>query len=56
LLSKNVKIKIYRTVILFVVLYGSEVWPLTLRKKHRLRKIFELWRDEVSGKDYKRGL
>jgi hypothetical protein len=31
LLSKNLKIKIYRTVILPVVLYGCEIWSLTLR-------------------------
>ena len=37
LLSKNVKIKIYRTIILPVVLYGCETWSLTLREKHRLR-------------------
>jgi hypothetical protein len=40
LISKNVKIKIYRTVILLVVLYGCETWSLTLREEHRLR-IFE---------------
>jgi hypothetical protein len=33
----NVKIKIYKTVILPVVLYGCETWSLTLRKEHRLR-------------------
>jgi len=37
LLSKNVKIKIYRNVILPVVLYGCETWSLTLREKSRLR-------------------
>jgi hypothetical protein len=40
LLSKNAKIKVYRTVILPVVLYGCETWSLTLREKHRLR-VFE---------------
>ena len=40
LLSKNLKIKIYRTIILPVVLYGCETWSLTLRKERRLR-IFE---------------
>jgi hypothetical protein len=35
--SSNIKIKIYRTVILLVVLYGYETWWLTLREKHRLR-------------------
>jgi hypothetical protein len=40
LLSKNTKIKIYRTVILPVVLYGCETWSLTLREEHRLR-VFE---------------
>jgi hypothetical protein len=37
---KNLKIKIYKTVILPVVLYGCETWSLTLREEHRL-KVFE---------------
>ena len=40
LLSKNKKIKIYRTIILPVVLYKYETRSLTLREKHRLR-VFE---------------
>ena len=40
LLSKNIKIKIYRTVILHVVSYGCETWSLTLREKYMLR-VFE---------------
>jgi hypothetical protein len=52
-----VKIKIYKTVILPVVLYGCETWPLTLREEHRLRvfenrvirRIFGPKRDEVTG-------
>jgi len=40
LLSKNLKIKVYRTIILPVVLYGCETWSLTLREEHRLR-VFE---------------
>ena len=40
LISKNLKIKIYRTVILPVVFYGCETWSLTLRDEHRLR-VFE---------------
>jgi hypothetical protein len=40
LLSKNLKIKIYITIILTVVLYGSETWSLTLREERRLR-VFE---------------
>jgi hypothetical protein len=39
-LSNNIKIKIYRTIILPVVLYGCETWSVTLREKHRLR-VFE---------------
>jgi len=39
LLSKNIKIKIYRTIILPVV-YGCETWSLTLREEYRLR-VFE---------------
>jgi hypothetical protein len=57
LLSRNVKIKIYKTIILPVVLYGCETWPLTLREEHRLRvfenrvlrRIFGPKRDEVTG-------
>ena len=37
LLFKNTKIKIYRTIILPVLLYGCETWSHTLRDKHRLR-------------------
>ena len=40
LLSKNLKIEIYRTVILPVGLYGCESWSLTLREERRLR-VFE---------------
>jgi hypothetical protein len=39
-MSKNLKIKIYKTVILPVVLYGCETWSLVLREEHRLR-VFE---------------
>ena len=57
LLSKNLKIKIYRTIILLVVLYGCETWSLTLREERRLRvlekmvlrRIFGPKRDEVTG-------
>ena len=57
LLSKNLKIKIYRNIILPLVLYGCETWSLTLREERRLR-VFENWvlrrifghkRDEVTG-------
>jgi len=37
LLSKDLKIKIYRTIILPVVLFGCETWSLILRKERRLR-------------------
>ena len=51
---KNVKIEIYRTIILPVVLYGYETWSLRLRDGRRLRvfenrvlgRIFELKRDD----------
>jgi len=57
LLSKNLKIKIYRTIVLPVVLYGCETWSLTLRDERRLRvfenrmlkRIFVPKRDEVTG-------
>ena len=39
-LTKNLKIKIYRTIILPVFLYGSETWSLPFREDHRLR-LFE---------------
>jgi len=37
MLSKNLKIKIHKTKILPVCLYGCETWSLTLREEHRLR-------------------
>ena len=40
LISKNLKIKLYRTIILPVVFYGCEVWSLTLREERKLR-VFE---------------
>ena len=57
LLSKNLKIKIHRNVILPVVLYGCETWSLTLREERRLevfgnrvlRKIFGTRKDKVTG-------
>jgi hypothetical protein len=57
LLSKNVKIRTYKTIILPVVLYGCETWSLTSREEHRLRvfenrvlrRIFGPKRDEVTG-------
>ena len=57
LLSKNLKIKIYRNVILPVVLYGCETWSLTLREECRvrvfenrvLRRMFGSKGDEVTG-------
>jgi hypothetical protein len=54
---KNCKIKIYRNIILPVVLYGCETWSLTLREERMLRlsenrmlsRIFAPRRDEVKG-------
>ena len=37
---KSLKIKIYRTIVLLVVVYGCETWSLTLKEEHRLR-VFE---------------
>jgi hypothetical protein len=48
LLSKNLKIRIYKTIILPVVLYGCETWSLTLREELRLR-VFGPKMDEVTG-------
>jgi hypothetical protein len=42
LLSKNLKIRIYKIIILPVVLYGCETSSLTLRKEHSLR-VFDRW-------------
>jgi len=58
LLSNNIQIKKYRTVILPVVLYGCETWSLTLREECRLRvfenrvvrRLFWSERDKVTGK------
>jgi hypothetical protein len=57
LLSRNIIIKIYKTIILPVFLYGCETWSLTLKEEHRLhvfenmvlRRIFGLKRDELTG-------
>ena len=57
LLPKNLKIKIYGTIILHVVLYGCETWSLKLRKERKprvfknrvLRRVFGPKRDEVTG-------
>jgi len=55
--SEKLKINIYGTIILYVVLYGCETWLLTLREEHRLR-VLENWvlrglfgprREEVKG-------
>jgi hypothetical protein len=54
-LSKNLKIRIFKTIILPEVLYGCETWSLTLREEHSLsvfenrmlRRIFLLKTDEV---------
>jgi len=54
---KILKIKIYRTIILPIVLYGCETWWLTLREERKLRvfenkvlrRIFGPRRDEVKG-------
>ena len=56
LLSRNLKTKIYRSIILPVVLYGCETWSLTLREERRLRvfearlltRIFGPKRDELT--------
>jgi hypothetical protein len=50
-LSKNIKIRIHKTIILPVVPYGCETWSLTLREENRLRvlRILRPKRDEVTG-------
>jgi hypothetical protein len=55
--KKNLKMRIYKTIILPVILYGCETWSLILRKEHRLRvfenrvrrRIFGPKRNEVTG-------
>jgi hypothetical protein len=57
MMSKNLKMSVYKTIILPVILNGCETWSLTLREEHRprvfknnlLRRIFGLKRDEVTG-------
>jgi hypothetical protein len=57
MLSKNVKIRIHKSIILPVALYWCETWSLTLRVEHRLRvfenrvlrRVFGPKRDEVTG-------
>ena len=57
LLSKKLKVKTYKTIILPVVLYGFETWSLTLREEHRLRgldnkvlrRIFRAKKYEITG-------
>jgi len=57
LLSKNINIKIYRNIILTVVLYRCETWSLTLKEERglrvfenrKLRRIFGPKRDEITG-------
>jgi hypothetical protein len=57
LLPKNIKIEIYKTIILAVVLYGCETWSLTLREERRMRvvenrvlgKIFGPKRGDTTG-------
>jgi hypothetical protein len=57
LLSKNIKIKVHRNIILTVVFYGCETWSFTFRDKRRLRvfenrvlrRILGPKRDEVTG-------
>ena len=57
LLSKNLKIKIYRTLLLPALLYVCETWSLKLREECRLRvfenrglrRLFGPKRDEVKG-------
>jgi hypothetical protein len=57
LLSKNLIMRIYKTIILPVILYGCKTWSLTIREEHRLRvfenkvlrRIFGPKRDDVTG-------
>jgi hypothetical protein len=46
-LYRNIKIKIYRTKMLPVILYGCETWPFTLTEEHRLRVL-----KKISGPEW----
>jgi hypothetical protein len=56
-MTKNKKIRIYKTMVLLLVLYGCKTWSLALREKHKLRVfenmalgiLFELKKNEVTG-------
>jgi hypothetical protein len=57
-LYRNIKVKIYKTIILPLVLYGCGIWFLTIREQHGLRvfgnrglrRIFGCKRYEVTGR------
>jgi hypothetical protein len=49
LLPKNIKLKIHRTIIFLVGLYGCETWSATLREEHRLRVFENKMMRKVSG-------
>ena len=57
MISKNIKVKMYRTIIFPLILYGCETWSLTFREESRLgvfenrvlRRIFRSTRDGVTG-------
>jgi hypothetical protein len=55
LLTKKVKIKTYKTIMVAIVLYGCETWSLTLKEGQKVfenrvfRRIFGPKRDEVTG-------
>jgi hypothetical protein len=57
MLCRNLKVRIYKTIILPIVLYGCETWSLRLREEHRLRafenrllrRVLGLKRDMVTG-------
>jgi len=61
LLSKNIKVNIYGTIILPFVLYGCDTWSPTVSEEHRLRvfgnsvlrKVFGPMREEVAGEGEK---
>ena len=57
LLSKELKVNTYKTIVLPIALYDCDTWSFTLREEHRLRvyankvlrKLFEAKRDEITG-------
>jgi hypothetical protein len=51
LLSRNVKVRIYKTIILLVVIYGCETWSLTVREEHNLWVLEQVVEENIWTKE-----